>query len=90
MDEYIAHAPGGPAASAYQRAKRRAQGLPTYRLVPRLVRYADDGCLTVFGTRADAEALREEIAEVLSGMGLRLSMEKTLITHIDVNIQPAV
>jgi hypothetical protein len=37
LDEYIAHAPGGPAASAYQRAKRRAQGLPTYRLV----RYAD-------------------------------------------------
>jgi len=79
LDEYIAHAPGGPAASAYQRAKRRAQGLPTYRLV----RYADDWCLAVFGTRADAEALREEIAGVLSGMGLRLSMEKTLITHID-------
>ena len=32
---------------------------------------------------ADAEALREEIAGVLSGMGLRLSLEKTLITHID-------
>src|SRR6187549_1705065 len=79
LDEYIAYAPGGPAASAYQRAKRRAQGLPTYRLV----RYADDWCLAVFGTRADAEALREEIAEVLSGMGLRLSPDKTLITHID-------
>ena len=79
LDEYIAQAPGGPAASPYQRAKRRAQGLPTYRLV----RYADDWCLSVFGTRADAEALREEIAEVLSRMGLRLSMEKTLITHID-------
>ena len=35
------------------------------------------------GTKADAEALREEIAEVLAGMGLRLSPEKTLITHID-------
>jgi RNA-directed DNA polymerase len=79
LDEYIAHAPGGPAASAYQRAKRRAQGLSTYRLV----RYADDWCLAIFGTRADAEALREEIAGVLSGMGLRLSLEKTLITHID-------
>ena len=31
----------------------------------------------------DAEALREEIADVLSTMGLRLSPEKTLITHID-------
>ena len=45
--------------------------------------YADDWCLAVFGTRADAEALRDEIAGVLSGMGLRLSLEKTLITHID-------
>src|SRR5206468_4150985 len=33
LDEYVAQAPGGPAASAYQRAKRRAQGLATYRLV---------------------------------------------------------
>ena len=37
----------------------------------------------VAGTRDDAEALREEITKVLSGMGLRLSPEKTLITHID-------
>ena len=37
----------------------------------------------VHGTKADAEALREEIAGVLSTMGLRLSPEKTLITHID-------
>ena len=39
--------------------------------------------LAISGTRADAEALRDEIAEVLTGMGLRLSPEKTLITHID-------
>jgi RNA-directed DNA polymerase len=37
----------------------------------------------VKGTRSDAEALREEIAEVLSTMGLRLSEDKTLITHLD-------
>jgi RNA-directed DNA polymerase len=79
LDEHIAQAPGGPAASRYQRAKRRAQGLPNYRLV----RYADDWCLVISGTRADAETLREEIAGVLSTMGLRLSVEKTLITHID-------
>jgi RNA-directed DNA polymerase len=35
------------------------------------------------GAKTDAEALREEIAEVLSTMGLSLSPEKTLITHID-------
>ena len=37
LDEHIAQAPGGPTASPYQRAKRRAQGLPNYRLI----RYAD-------------------------------------------------
>jgi RNA-directed DNA polymerase len=37
----------------------------------------------VHGTKTDAETLREEIAGVLSTMGLRLSQEKTLITHID-------
>jgi RNA-directed DNA polymerase len=79
LDEHIAHAPGGPAATPYQRAKRRRNGLPNYRLV----RYADDWVLAVSGTRAHAEALREEIAEVLSRMGLRLSPDKTLITHID-------
>ena len=79
LDEHIAQAPGGPAASRYQRAKRRAQGLPNYRLI----RYADDWCLVISGTKADAETLREEIAGVLSTMGLRLSQDKTLITHID-------
>ncbi|HEX5877624.1 MAG TPA: group II intron reverse transcriptase/maturase [Actinomycetota bacterium] len=79
LDEHIAQAPGGPAASRYQRAKRRAQGLPNYRLI----RYADDWCLVISGTKADAETLREDIAAVLSTMGLRLSQDKTLITHID-------
>ena len=79
LDEYIARAPGGPHATPYQRVKRRRLGLPNYRLI----RYADDWVLAISGTRAHAEALREEIAEVLSGMGLRLSPEKTLITHID-------
>ncbi|UQX12578.1 group II intron maturase-specific domain-containing protein [Candidatus Mycobacterium methanotrophicum] len=37
----------------------------------------------VKGTRADAEALREQIAIVLAAMGLRLSPDKTLITQID-------
>lgn len=79
LDEYIAHAPGGPGISRNERLTRRRHGLPNYRLV----RYADDWCLLVSGTKDDAEALREEIAGVLSTMGLRLSPEKTLITHID-------
>lgn len=79
LDEYIAQAPGGPGSTPWARSKRRRQGLPNYRIS----RYADDWCLMVHGTKDDAEALREEIAEVLSTMGLRLSEEKTLITHID-------
>jgi RNA-directed DNA polymerase len=79
LDEHIAQRPGGPVASRLERAKRRRRGLPNYRLI----RYADDWCLVVSGTQAHAAALREEIAGVLSTMGLRLSPEKTLITHID-------
>jgi RNA-directed DNA polymerase len=79
LDEHIAQGPGGPAATPYERAKRRRQGLPNYRLC----RYADDWCLAVSGTKEHAEALREEIAGVLATMGLRLSPEKTLVTHID-------
>jgi RNA-directed DNA polymerase len=37
----------------------------------------------VAGTRADAEALREQAAEVLAGMGLRLSPAKTMVVHLD-------
>ena len=62
-----------------ERRQRSRRGLPNFRLV----RYADDWCLMVKGTKADAEALREQIAGVLAGMGLRLSEEKTLVTHID-------
>jgi RNA-directed DNA polymerase len=79
LDEHIARAPGGPGSTSWGREARRRQGLPNYRLS----RYADDWCLMVAGTEADARALREEIAGVLSPMGLRLSEEKTLITHID-------
>ena len=79
LDEFIAQAPGGPGISRNERLSRRRHGLPNYRLV----RYADDWCLLVSGNKADAEILREQIAEVLSTMGLHLSPEKTLITHID-------
>ena len=79
LDEHIARGPGGPGIGKVAAAKRRRHGLPNYRLI----RYADDWCLTVHGTQADAVELREEIAEVLSTMSLRLSVEKTLITRID-------
>ena len=62
-----------------QRTRRRRNGLPTCRLV----RYADDFVVVVSGTRAHAEALREEAATVLAPVGLRLSEEKTSVVHID-------
>lgn len=65
--------------TAHQREHRRRKGLANYRLV----RYADDWVLMVAGTCADAEHLRDEAAEVLLPMGLRLSAEKTRIVHID-------
>jgi RNA-directed DNA polymerase len=61
------------------RRYRRSKGMATYRLV----RYADDFVVLVAGTRADAETLRDEVAEVLRRMGLRLSESKTTIAHID-------
>lgn len=79
LDEFIASRPGGPASDRNERARRLRHGRANFRLV----RYADDWCLMIKGTQSDAEALREEIAEVLSTMGLRLSPDKTLVTHID-------
>ncbi|WP_144049389.1 group II intron reverse transcriptase/maturase [Vreelandella massiliensis] len=63
----------------WTRAKRRRAGTP----VMRLVRYADDFVVLVHGHREDANALWQEVAEVLAPIGLRLSPEKTGICHID-------
>ena len=79
LDEFIAQTPGGPSTGKLERARRLRHGRANFRLV----RYADDWCLMVKGTRADAETLQEEIAGVLATMGLRLSEEKTLVTHIE-------
>ncbi len=61
------------------RAYRRRKGLANYRLV----RYADDFVVLVAGSRTDAEGLRDDVARVLTPMGLRLSEEKTRVVHID-------
>lgn len=79
LDEHIAQGPGGPDNISEDRRRRRRRGLPNYRLV----RYADDFLVLVFGHREHAEELRDEVAEALKPMGLRLSVEKTKITHID-------
>ncbi|MFE7161596.1 reverse transcriptase domain-containing protein [Streptomyces sp. NPDC057636] len=54
-------------------------GKPNYRIC----RYVDDILVLVAGTREDAIAIRAWVAEFLSLMGLRLSPEKTKITHVD-------
>ncbi|MGB8381871.1 MAG: reverse transcriptase domain-containing protein, partial [Dermatophilaceae bacterium] len=57
----------------YQRAKRKTKGQGNWRIV----RYADDFVVMVSGGRQHAEALREEVAQVIAPLGLRLSPEKT-------------
>jgi RNA-directed DNA polymerase len=64
---------------AWTRAKHRRAGVPAMRLV----RYADDFVVMIAGTRDDAEALWDEVGQVLAPMGLRLSVEKTRVCHID-------
>ncbi len=63
----------------WTRAKHRRAGGATMKLI----RYADDFVVLVHGHRADAEALFGEVADVLAPMGLRLSTEKTHLTHIE-------
>ncbi|MGH3848172.1 MAG: group II intron reverse transcriptase/maturase [Pseudonocardiaceae bacterium] len=79
LDEHFAEAWEATMATRVDRARLHRHGQPTYRLV----RYADDFVVMVSGTEAHAEGLRDEVATVLSSMGLRLSEEKTMIVHID-------
>ena len=80
LDEHV-HGPwqpGGGMSTPSRRARRRAKGLPNWRII----RYADDFVVLVHGTREDAEALRVEVANVLAPMGLRLSPAKTKVMHM--------
>jgi RNA-directed DNA polymerase len=68
------------ARTAGQRARGRAKGQPSYRMV----RYADDFVVLVRGTEAHAHALKEQTAGFMAEhMRLTLSPEKTQITHVD-------
>nr|WP_198409013.1 group II intron reverse transcriptase/maturase [Mycobacterium intracellulare] len=80
LDEHV-HGPwmaGGTMSTPRRRARRRAKDLPNWRIV----RYADDFVVLVHGNQADVEALREDIADVLAPLGLRLSEAKTRIMHM--------
>jgi RNA-directed DNA polymerase len=80
LDEAL-HAPWQPAgemANTPLRRKRRARNLPNWRLV----RYADDFVVLTDGNRDHLDTLREQIAQVLQPIGLRLSATKTHIRHL--------
>jgi len=80
LDEHF-HEPwqqGGSMSTDSRRTRLRAKGLPTWRIV----RYADDFVVLVNGTREDTEALREQVTDVLAGLGLRLSPDKTRVVRM--------
>ena len=53
---------------------------PNYRRL-KYIRYADDWLIGFAGPRQEAEEIKAKIREFLSGIGLTLSEEKTLITN---------
>jgi RNA-directed DNA polymerase len=70
--------PGGTMSTSGRRNYRRGRGLPTWRLV----RYADDFVVRVHGNEDHVHALREDVANVLAPLGLRLSPAKTTGVHM--------
>jgi RNA-directed DNA polymerase len=80
LDEHLHRQwkPDREMGTASRRVRRRRKGLPNWRVV----RYADDFVVLVHGTRADVEALREDVADVLQPLGLRLSPAKTQVVHM--------
>ncbi len=78
LDERAAQA-WAASGTPMQRHRRRQRGEATWRLV----RYADDFVVMVAGSKANAEALREQVAAVLAPMGLHLAAAKTRTCHID-------
>ena len=80
LDEHL-HGPwrpGGTMSTSSRRVRRRAKGLPTWRIV----RYADDFAVLVHGHEDDVHVLREEISAVLATMGLSFSEAKTRVVNM--------
>jgi len=80
LDEHV-HGPwlkGGELSTKDKRSYRRRKGLPCWRIV----RFADDFVVMVNGREGDVENLREDIAEVIRPLGLRLAPAKTRVVHM--------
>jgi hypothetical protein len=71
-------------STSTHRRRRERHGEPTWRIV----RYADDFVILVRGDRHHVEVLREETAQVLAPMGLRLSAAKTQVALVERDAQP--
>jgi RNA-directed DNA polymerase len=67
------------ALSNYQRQHRRKHGVGNVQLV----RYADDFLVLTNGSKSQAHGLKDEFGTILAHLGLTLSPDKTLVTHID-------
>jgi RNA-directed DNA polymerase len=78
LDRYWWQHYGG--LSAYRKRQRRDAGMGN----PLLLRYADDFILITNGTQEEAIALRDEFQHFLSEeLKLELSLEKTVVTHVN-------
>lgn len=79
LDEHFARQWKASMSTWHQRDRRRRQGLGSWKLI----RYADDFVIVVNGKRDHAEALLNEIAEVIAPLGLHLAADKTRVAGID-------
>jgi hypothetical protein len=67
--------------------ERRRRQIPYYTREKRhpgkvwYIRYADDILILIAGTKQETEAIKQRVKEKLSEMGLKLSEEKTKISH---------
>jgi len=66
-----------------ERGKRRKEGKSNFLYT----RYADDWVVLCNGTKAQALDMKEELKQILDQMGLKLSEEKTKVTHITEGFQ---
>nr|WP_205164229.1 group II intron reverse transcriptase/maturase [Arthrobacter roseus] len=65
--------------TSQRRDAHRKRGGATYRII----RYADDFVIMVAGTKAHADALWDEVAEVVAPLGLQISVDKSRVCHLD-------
>jgi RNA-directed DNA polymerase len=79
LDDHFAETWQTVMSTDMRRRRRRWKGLGNWRLV----RYADDFVVMVSGNRTNAQALRDNVASVLTPMGLHLSEDKTRVVHLN-------